>query len=173
MTYVDANPVYALNAYVWKLLETNLGWTKKSYNGIVPIVPASQQPELLQTGQTFLVYGSAKTSAGHLYSLKGETVSYTVYGTSVAQINRVINLLTDVFDRQDEAAADINYWLENGRKKEDVSFASVKSGASQKADPADEEGGFLAGFVLLDVLYTKPEQNEDGTPKVVTRFSTP
>lgn len=166
MTYKNNNATSALNSYVWKLLESNLGWTKSNYKGIVPIVPLAQQPELLQIGRAFLVYGSNSQQATHLYALKGESVAYTIYATTVVEANKIAQLLTDAFERQDVAAADVNDWLYTEQQatgnNRGVSFGSIRTTLAQKAEPADEEGGFVASFVLLDVRYTAPN------PTIVT-----
>ena len=81
---VDKNASYALRSYVWKLLEANLGWTEADYKSSVPIIPSAQQPEFMEIGRAFLVYGSAIQPASHLYAHRTESVSFNVYGTEVA-----------------------------------------------------------------------------------------
>lgn len=157
--YKEKNAVYALNSYVWKLVEANLGW--KRYQGLIPIVPVAQQPELMQSGRAFIVYGSAFHPPGHLYQMKKEAVSYMIYAPNSTEVNRIVNLLFDTFQRQDEAAADVNDWLvEEGKHKQGghrgVHFAIVKSTMAEKAEDApDEEGGYAAGMVLVEMHYTE------------------
>lgn len=155
----DKNATYALNSYVWKLVEANLGWEKSDYKGAAPIIPSQQQPEFMEIGKPFIVYGSAIQPAGHLYALRTESVSYNVYGTGHTEVNAVINLLAETFDRQDEAAADVNEWLaiegpHRPAGKRAVSFGSIRTVMSERAEPSDEEGGFVAGFIMLEVKYT-------------------
>lgn len=162
--YEDKNAVYALNSYTWKLLEANLGWTRVKDNSLVPIVPVSQQPELMQSGKAFIVYGSAIHPADHLYQLVKEAVSYTIYSTSATEVNKVVNLLTETFARQDEAAADVNDWLaieEAGRNKSrNIHFGTVKATMSEKAEDApNEEGGYAAGLVLVETRFTVTNSN--------------
>lgn len=160
MMYKMNNAAYALNSYIWKLLEANLEWNKESYNGLVPIVPLAQQPELMQSGKPFLVYGSTDHPAGHLYALKSIGVAYTIYATTVNEANTIATLLVDTFERQDEAADDVNAWLNTeaaGRgSSRGISFGTIKTNMAQKAEPADEEGGYVASFVLLEARYTAP-----------------
>lgn len=162
MVYLDKNATYALNSYVWKLLEANLGWEKSSYKGATPIIPTAQQPELMETGNTFLVYGSAVHPAEHLYALRRESVSYVIYGPSSTEVNKVINLLVDTFERQDEAAADVNDWLDaeaEGRGyARNISFGTIREVLTERAEPADEEGGYVAGTIMLELKYTVNNQ---------------
>ncbi len=171
--YKEKNAVYALNSYVWKLLRVNLGWTE--WNGVPPVIPVSQQPEIMQSGKAFLVYGSAIHPASHLYQHKKEAVSYMVYATSATEVNKIVNLLTDTFERQDEAAIDVNDWLalegEPGNRTgghRGVYFTTVKATMAEKAeDAAEEEGGYAAGMVLIEMQYTT-----DSNATLVTSFDT-
>lgn len=159
--YKEKNAVYAFNSYVWKLLEANLGWTR--YNGLIPIVPIKQQPEIMQSGKAFIVYGSAFHPPAHLYQHQKEAISYMIYATSSTEVNRIVELLFDTFQRQDEAAADINDWLVEEAKPGNrtgghrgVYFTTVKSTMAEKAEDApDEEGGYAAGMVLVELNYTE------------------
>jgi hypothetical protein len=160
MTYKMNNAAYALNSYIWKLLEANLEWKKNDYNGLVPIIPLAQQPELMQTGRPFLVYGATDHPSTHLYSLKSMGIAYTIYATTVSEANTIASLLVDTFERQDIAADDVNSWLNTeaaGRgTSRGISFGTIKTAMAQKAEPADEEGGLVASFVLLEARYTAP-----------------
>lgn len=156
--YENSPAEYGLNSYLWKLLQANLGWSKTSYNGAVPIIPISQQPELKQSGKPFIVYGVAQHPAEHLYALKRDSVSYTIYADNSTEANKIVNLISDVFDRQDEAAADVNTWLgveQAGRNKSrNLSFASIRTVMVEKATPSEEEGGLVSALVMLEVRYT-------------------
>jgi hypothetical protein len=156
--YDDKNAVYALNSYIWKLLEANLGWSKSDYGDKTPIIPFAQQPELLATGKPFLVYGSAIAPSNHLFSLRRESVSYMIYSTSSTELNKIVDLLNETFARQDEAAADVNQWLDteapHRATPRGISFCSIRSTMSEKAnDVADEEGGNYSGLVMLETTY--------------------
>lgn len=157
--YKEKNAVYAFNSYTWKLLEANLGWTR--WNSVPPIIPVAQQPEIMQSGKAFIVYGSAFHPPSHLYEHKKEAVSYMVYATSSTEVNRIVELLFDTFQRQDVAAEDINDWLGEEAKHRDgghrgVYFTTVKSTMAEKAEDApEEEGGYAAGMVLVELNYTE------------------
>lgn len=165
MTYRDNAGAYALNSYTWKLLEANLGWTKVLVEGkgeIVPIVPIAQQPELMATGKPFIVYGSARHPADHLYQLVHESISYTIYAAgkiAATDVNKICNLLAETYARQDVAAADVNEWLaeeEAGRGiSRDLGFSSIRTIVAKGADPADEEGGYVAGLVMVEAKYVE------------------
>lgn len=154
--YKAQSAVYALNSYTWKLLEANLGWER--WKGVPPIIPTQQHPEFLQSGKAFIVYGAALHPAMDVYELHKESVSYNIYATSSTEANNVASLLYDVFKRQDEAAADVNEWLNveatGERGSRDVSFGSVRAVMVEKAEPADEEGGYVSALVMIETKYT-------------------
>lgn len=156
--YIDNNAVYALNSYLWKLLEANMGWKKADYKNAVPIIPAGQQPEFQDIGKTFLVYGSAINKPGHLFAIRTESVTYAIIGVSSTEVNKVINLMATAFERQDEAAADVNSWLEveenHTNKSRGISFKSVNIIMTERAEPAESEGGFVTGTIMLNTSYT-------------------
>lgn len=158
MTYEEKNAVYALNSYTWKLLEANLSWTR--WNGVPPIIPVQQQPEIMQSGKPFIVYGSAIHPPEHLHALNKEAVAYMVYATTATEVNKICNLLSETFRRQDESADDVNDWLviEAGSRTgghRGVHFATVKTMMVEKAEnAAEEEGGYFAALVLIEAKYT-------------------
>lgn len=177
MTYADknqGNATYALNSYTWKLLEANLGWNKSDYDNGVAIIPSAQQPELMTTGNPFLTYGSMIRPTSHLYVLREESIAYNIYSKSSTEVNRVVNLISDAYIRQDDSARDVNEWLSTesgvyhpemnppryvgarGYARE-VSFTSIRTMMSERAEPTDIEGGYVSGFVLIEMQFVPGE----------------
>lgn len=161
---MNSNGVYTLNSFTWKVLEMNLGWTTADYDGARPIIPTSQQPEFLSLTKPFLVYGSSAPRSAHLYALKNESVAYTVWGTSISEVNKVVDILASVFEQQDEAAAAANEWIDVERAGRSIdrgiSFATIHLSMVQRAEPAEQEGGFYKGFLIVDIKYTNSFQPE-------------
>lgn len=172
MTYKAKSAVYALNSYTWKLLQANLGWT--AYKGVPRIIPTAQQPEFLQSAESFIVYGSAFHPATELYALDTEAISYNVFGKTVTETNNIAQLLYEVYKRQDDAAADVNKWLEieetsttdHTLRNRGITFGSIRSVMVEKAEPADEEGGYVSALVLIETKYTALPS------EITTRFNT-
>lgn len=154
--------VYSFNAYTWRLLEVNLEWER--WKGVAPIIPVAQQPEFLQSGKSFIVYGAVSHPPDHLYALHRDTISYTIYAGSVTEANKISNLFNGTFRTQDEAADVVNEWLSReadvrptgGRG---IYFSSITSTMTEQAEPREAEDGYVAALVLFDILYTKDEEN--------------
>lgn len=161
MTYIDDrnNPVYALNSYVFKLIEANNGVDKADYEGASPVIPVQQQPEFLQKGKPFVVYGASTLPPTHLYVCRTSSVAYNVYATTSTEVNAIANTLAHAFERQDEAASDVNQHLAlqaphmPGGLKSNVEFQTVKLSMVETAAPADEEGGYYSAVVLVEIKY--------------------
>lgn len=153
--------VYALNSYTWKLLEANLGW--KKHDGMVPIIPLAQQPELMEAGTSFIVYGASRPSAQHLYALERQTVVYNIFSESSTTADKVAELLYQAFMRQDDAAADVNDHLANEVEKgkrakhRGVHFATIRSYAVQDQEPSEYEGGYSKISVVVEMVFTRDD----------------
>lgn len=185
MTYEYADAVYALNSYLNKALTVNLGWTPITYTdpntgdsvSAKPIIPSQQQPEFLSAGKTFLVYGSAIQPQNNVWGLNSEYVVYTIWSPSAREANATANFIHDLFENRDTAADNVNSWLEveggydpqtgtlAGRDRY-ISFAAIRSGLIEKAEPAEEENGWVAAGVTIEIMYTK----KNHAPQ--TRFTT-
>lgn len=163
MTYVNPNVSKALNSYTWQLLKTNLGYTDEDYRGVSPIIPTQQQPEIMEIGKPFIVFGTSRHQSDHLYALRAGAVAYNIYATKVVDVNRIANLIAETFERQDDAAADVNYWLHQ-TDFSDISFGSIRTKMVQEAEPTDEEGGMYSALVILEIKYTFDN------PTLVTRL---
>lgn len=158
----DSEATSALMSYIWKLLRVNLGWKQSDYN-MVPVVPVAQQPEVMMSGKPFLVYGSATAPPRHLYALRGESVSVIIYSTDVDEVTTVSRLLTDTFERQDEAASDVNSWLDKEQAlqlaadptwvRRNISFGTISSALVQNAVPSEQEGGYYSALLILECKY--------------------
>jgi len=155
--YEGHTAIYALNSYVWKLIETNLGWSKSDYSGAVPIIPSSQQPELMNTKKPFLVYGSAGQPFGNLYVQRRDSVSYNIYGQTAKEVNDVVALIADAFETQDQAADYVNQWLTTERnatgRDRGISFLSVRPIMSGRATAAADEGGLVSAYCMVEIKY--------------------
>lgn len=167
MAYADVNAVYALNSYLRKALRVNLDWTPPTYTHPVTeetvtsqmVVPSAMIDELMSLNKTFLVYGSAVRPNRGTPQLNSELVVYTVWSLSSTEANKVANFIVDLFQDHTESANHVNAWLDaeqTAREKDrSISFGAIKATVAEKAEPAEQEGGWVAATVSVDLLYTK------------------
>ena len=157
MTYQQSNAVYALNSYLWKALKVNLGWDEIAGTGR-PLIPASQQPELMELNRPFIVYSSVQEPSRDLYVLKNEQVVYVIYSTEIPELQETANLLVDLFDRWDDSADDVNEWLAKekvgGGPDRRIHFKFTRVLSADKDEPSESEGGFYSAVVSVSTQYT-------------------
>ena len=153
-----SDAVYALNSYVWKLLQANLGWTTAQYGNRRPIVPAAQQPEFLQYEYPFVVYGSAMDKFETEPYINSETVAYTIYGKNANEVNQVMRVLAEALKWMDESANNVNAWLHREGQtrqggKRPTSFLTIRVLQAASAGSPISEGGRVDAQVVVRVKY--------------------
>lgn len=157
MTYKGTDAAWALNSYTWKLLRENLDFDFiKGTQGSI-IVPVAQQPELMNLNRTFIVYASTIEPATHLYAHRSEHMVYIVYSPTVKEMQQTVNVIAEAFERQDEAAEDVNSWLAverqaTGRDRQ-IFFTSIRTLSAEKSEAPEDEGGYASGMVTMDMKY--------------------
>lgn len=156
---VHSDAVYALNSYIWKVVEANLGWDKANYGNRAPIVPANQHPEFLQYNKPFIVFGSAVTRGlGGVPYLSTETVAYTIYATTATEANQIMRTLVKALEWMDETAKWVNEWIVEegltrvgGERK--IRFRSITVTQATSAGPQQQEAGRVDAQVMLHTQY--------------------
>lgn len=152
--------IYALNNYLWKLLQEKAGMDKVNYGNKVPIMPAAEQVEFDEYKKPFLVYGWALESAdSDIYVLNREMAAYTIYSTDTNEIDNIITLMNNAFRAKDESAANINRWINSTSNPlsshfVDINFATINISSMSSASPPQSEGGKADGLIVLSYSYT-------------------
>ena len=154
------SPVFILRQYVWELLKANTDMTEEDYEGMNPIAPLGEEPELTEFDKPYLVYGYALDGRGDLYARKSGSMSFVVYSTTFREITRILNILTTAFERFDEAARDVNEWSSSKPGFNGLTFGYIQLGAVEGGSPegpgdrAEEtEGGRMSGLVNIRFEY--------------------
>src|SRR5688500_7704169 len=102
---------YAVNKYVWALLQKNLDWSE--IDGKVPMIPAQQQPEFMNFKKPFIVYGfTNEFNDAELEPLDSTVIHYLVYAQSEETVDRSIKLIKDAF-KATNSQENINGWILN------------------------------------------------------------
>lgn len=130
-----------LNLYIWELLKKNTSMTTADYGGKIPIVPADD-PDMQATGKAYLVYGWSEDPAGPNGAVRGGTLVYAIYSSSVSDINKIMNIIVTAL-AEDDTARRINKWSSNysGGALIGITFTDARIAFGEGASPADQEGG--------------------------------
>jgi hypothetical protein len=163
-----------LRKYLWKELSTreifdeNDYWSDNLNENIIPIIPVQQAPELNQfmSGKKHIVYDKIGMSYDENWLICCEQILFTVYSTSVADINEIRNYMTDEFRRMDESARDINRWTGLSDK---FKFHSVYIADISPTAPSEELQGFFSSEIILEIKYSR-DTDTNGASSTLGRF---
>jgi hypothetical protein len=82
---------YAVNNYVWALLQKHRGWSK--IDGRVPMIPAQQQPEFMNFKKPFIVYGfTNEYNSGELEPEDSTVIHYLIYAQTEEEVDESIRI---------------------------------------------------------------------------------
>lgn len=131
-----------LNLYLWEVLKKNTSMTVADYGGKIPIIPGGQDPDFNQYNKPYMVYGFSEDPAGPNGAIRGGTLVYAIYSSSISEINRIMNIITTAL-AEDDTARRINKWssLYPGAALVGVTFTDAYIAFGEGASPADQEGG--------------------------------
>lgn len=147
------SPVYLLRAYAWNLLKINTDMDEADYNGLVPVVPLNEEPEMTEFNKPYLIYGYTLQNPGRL-SEKGEgSMSFAIQSTDFGDITTIINILSAAFGRQDESARDVNNFTSTIGPFVGIRFGSIELGFAEGGSPEETEGGRMTGIVNIRFNY--------------------
>lgn len=153
----DLTGVHGVNKYLWSKLQSELEWNASNYGGLIPIVPAGQQPELNNTSAPYIVYNYSHQSSGDAdFYIQEEQIAYAVYSSEEVDVRRAINLIVEYFRREDESAQALNDWISANGSVENKRFdyKHTKVISSYGAQPPISEGGRQDGSVIMRIRYT-------------------
>jgi len=163
-----------LRKYLWEELYTrgifdeDDYWSDNLNENIIPIIPVQQSPELNQflSGKKHIVYDKIGMSYEDNWLICCEQILFTVYSTSVADINEIRNYMTDEFRRMDESARDINKWKDLSNK---FKFYSIYIADISPTAPSEELQGFFSSEIILEIKYSRITDS-DGSSSTLGRF---
>jgi hypothetical protein len=93
------------------------------------------------SGKKHIVYDKIGMSYEDNWLICCEQILFTIYSTSVADINEIRNYMTDEFRRMDESARDINKWSDLSDK---FKFHSIWIADISPTAPSEELQGFFS-----------------------------
>lgn len=120
---------------------------------IIPIIPIQQQPEFDQflNGKKHVVYDKISQSYSSDWWICDEKILFTIYATSVDEVNIMRNLIIDVFRRMDDSARDLN----EASNTDKIKFFNALVLDISPTGPSEELQGFYATDVVLEIKYAR------------------
>lgn len=149
MIALTTSAVNLLNLYAWEILKKNTDMDASDYGGKIPIIPGGGDPDLNAYDKPFIVYGAAEDPSSSNGTVRGGTLVYAVYSTSVGEINKIMNIICTAFEERDVSARRINAWTSKNPAFVGIRFTSTNVAFGEAASPADQEGGREVGTLTL------------------------
>lgn len=153
-------PSSVLIDYIWGLLKFNVGMTEDHYDGLVPIVPVAEEPELTEYNRPYLVYGYVENPSRDLYKYRAGQMTFVIYSVNYREINKIMQTMQVAFERWDEAALDVNRYSSTRPEYHGIRFGSISighvEGGTPEANDQDaptSEGGRQSGLVNIRYEY--------------------
>lgn len=150
----SSGPVYALNQYIWKILQEKLEWT--TINGAVPVTAAGDPPQFHNYNQPYLTYAYSAETVSESFWNNIEVVTYTVFAQSVKETNAATTLINRALRRFDESATDVNYWIRQYPVFQGVHFQWTQVLNTKSADPSAVQGEKTDGLISIRYAFTAP-----------------
>jgi len=149
-----------LRKFLWSKIVSAGIFTESNYysdnvgSTIIPIIPVQQAAEMNQflSGKKHIVYDKIGLSYEDNWLICCEQILFTVYSTSVADINEIRNYMTDEFRRMDSSAQDINKWTDLSNK---FKFHSIYIADISPTAPSEELQGFFSSEIILEIKYSR------------------
>jgi hypothetical protein len=146
------SPEYLIRAYLWAVLKENTTMKESDYNGKVPIIPLSDEREFANSGKPYIIWGYASdpTYTGEHYRQRG-TMSFLIYSNKFNELQQIMTILHTTFNREDDAASDINAFTSTIPQFIGIRFGTVSVGFMEGPAPEETEGGRQSA--LLNIRY--------------------
>lgn len=162
------NHVYALNNFIWQLLQQKMSFNPAWYGGRAPIIPSAEQPEFNNIDKPFIVYGYSFDQVNTMTGLQTGMIAYTVYDTDVQSVEDILSLIWLTLSRFEDSAEFVNTWIHSSFNTlneffTDVSFSTIYPETLIGASAATSEGGRVSGSIVLKCKYLVNNENDELT----------
>ena len=121
-------PPAIINSYVWAQFEENAPVFSAQYGSIVPIFPVydAKAGDASWGNKSYIVYDNmARVRSGVFYGVRKEQLVYSIRG-DIPEIFALRDLITDVLDRGDDTAKDINEYAGENLENPYIFFHDFK-----------------------------------------------
>lgn len=150
-------PAHILRLYIWDLFTNNTGLQK--VNGLVPIVPIEDEPQLADAGQTYFVYGFAESQSGPFHEIRRGIFSLRYSTQDFSTVGEITTTISRAFENPDDASKNVNAWSSyyGDDAASDpfigIRFTSLEVTYTEGGEPPDTEGGPIEGIINIGYNY--------------------
>jgi len=158
----DYNKLASANirSYLWQkiqdsgLLDINDYYADGFDEALVPIIPVQQVPEFnnLLPGKSYIIYDFEVKTIPVQWWMSDEMMTLAVFSQNYELINKITNLVQDLFRRYDESAKDVNTYLAGDTE---FQFHHILIDNIFSPEPYSSEGDFQTGQIALSYSYSR------------------
>lgn len=160
MTDYSALAVADIRKYIWQkiqdagILSSDDYYVDSLDTHLVPIVPAQQIPEFdnLLAGRTYMFYDFETKLIPVQWWMIDEKFTLTILSQNYDVINKINNLIVDLFRRYDESAADLNGFLGDNSN---FLYRYINLDSAMSPEPFESEGDYQYGVVSISYQYSR------------------
>lgn len=156
MADYNFNAIHVLNKYIASRLATLS--LIQSINGLQPIFPSQEPPEVANTKSSFITYSFSTVPSFDLYCESIDTIAYNISAATNSLALKLYNGLFDIIKGEDDLASAVNKYIyveyTSSFAEEIYDFKNVRIISSTGPGPADEEGGRIYAQIVVSSRYT-------------------
>lgn len=153
MIDIRYNAPNILRLYIWDLVKNNVAG-QGVINGLIPIVPLEDEPDLADSGKSYFIYGYTENYRNN-FPIRNGAFSLRIVGRDFNELSHITNVLNVAFEDCDLAAANVNSWSSDFAPADlkGITFTSVELAYVDGGSPGEAEGAKSEGIVTLNYEY--------------------
>lgn len=142
-------PAHVIRGYLWEILQEYAGM--KKVNNLIPIVPFQDEPDLADSGKSYLIYGYADQSVEKSTVFRRGVFSVRIEASDINEATKIANITSRAFEDRDVATEAVNHWSGTAANGAFVGirFTDIVTTFSEAGDPAESEGGPVSRLVSI------------------------
>lgn len=149
-----------IRKYLWQtikdayLLDENDYYTDGFSEALVPIIPVQQVPEFnnLLPGKSYMIYDFEVKTIPVQWWMTEEAFTLTAISQNYDFLNKLTNLLQDLFRRYDDSARDLNNFLAGDT---DFVYHHIMIDSIFSPEPFNTEGDYQMASVVFSYNYSR------------------
>lgn len=171
MLTIKTNPAELLRTYTWEMLREN--GVLKLINGLVPVAPIEDVPELRNSEHPYIIYGYSESDQAGYEIIEG-SYAMRIIARNTNELKHISNIVAEAFRGGDETARSVNAWtdsytkkyndsLEDGLDLEGIRFTWIHTVLVESPDPSETEGGEVEGSIMVNYRYVSGDSRKPKT----------
>ena len=135
----------------WVISDPRMSELLKINGGLVPIFPASSNPE---SQLPYIRYDIDRRISTNKWWIHTEAILLDIFSEDIEDANEIFNIFVDYLSQGDESARELERWILNEQKQKDFEFHSIEFFSGGEFEAPEEQGGKIARTVAFLIHYS-------------------